>query len=92
MAAAWCARWVLQRGEVGFLSWVRRAACARVPLFLCLTERHEGNTEAIAACNQRPSNLQRRCSRMLVKYGLTSDVGGEASRRRWIYTMLPLLC
>ena len=42
-----------------------------------LTERHEENEETIAACNQRSSNLQRRCSRMLVKYGLTAAVGSK---------------
>ena len=34
VAAAWCAGWVLRRGEVGRLSQAR-AACARDPLFLC---------------------------------------------------------
>ena len=42
-----------------------------------LTERYEEQAEAIAACNKRPSNMQRRCSRMLVKYGLTTAVGSK---------------
>ena len=43
-----------------------------------LTERHKEFMEAIAACNQRSSNMQRRCSRMLVKYGLTTAVGTKS--------------
>ena len=43
-----------------------------------LTERHTENAAAVAECNQRPRNLQRRCSRMLVKYGLTAAVGSKS--------------
>ena len=42
-----------------------------------LTDRHLEHKQAVAACNQRSSNMQRRCSRMLVKYGLTTAVGGK---------------
>ena len=40
-----------------------------------LTERHVTCTEAIAACNQRSSNMQCRCSWLLAKHGLTTAVG-----------------
>ena len=43
-----------------------------------LTDRHVANKKAVAACNQRSNNMQRRCSRMLVKYGLTTAVGGKS--------------
>ena len=43
-----------------------------------LTDRHVANKEAVAACNRRSRNMQRRCSRMLVKYGLTTAVGGKS--------------
>jgi len=42
-----------------------------------LTDRHFEDEEAVAACNQRSSNMQRRCSRMLAKHGLTEAVGGK---------------
>ena len=42
-----------------------------------LTERHAARTKAVAACNQRSSKLQRRCSRLLAKYGLTAAVGSK---------------
>ena len=43
-----------------------------------LAERHTENAAAVAECNQRKSNLQRRCSRMLVKYGLAVAVGSKS--------------
>ena len=42
-----------------------------------LTDRHLEDKQAVAACNQRSSNMQRRCSRVLAKYGLTTAVGGK---------------
>ena len=56
-----------------------------------LTERHEENEEAIAACNQRSSNLQRRCSRMLVKYGLTAAVGNKSPAADLCYAAVAVL-
>ena len=56
-----------------------------------LTERHEANTEAIAACNQRSRNLQCRCSRMLVKYGLTMAVGGKSPAMDLYYAAVAVL-
>ena len=56
-----------------------------------LTERHEENTEAIAACNQRSRNLQRRCSRMLVKYGLTTAVGCKSPAADIYYAAVAVL-
>ena len=56
-----------------------------------LTERHEECSEAIAACNQRSSNLQRRCSRMLVKYGLTAAVGGKSPAADLYYAAVAVL-
>ena len=32
-----------------------------------LTDRHAERAKAVAACNARSSNMQRRCSRMLAK-------------------------
>ena len=56
-----------------------------------LTERHEVNEEVVAACNQRPSNLQRRCSRMLVKYGLTAAVGSKSPAADLYYAAVAVL-
>ena len=42
-----------------------------------LADRHVERTEAVAACNARSSNMQRRCSRLLVKYGLATAVGDK---------------
>ena len=56
-----------------------------------LTERHEERAEAIAACNKRSSNMQRRCSRMLVKYGLTTAVGSKSPAADLYYAAVAVL-
>ena len=56
-----------------------------------LTERHTENEVAVAACNQRSINLQRRCSRMLVKYGLTAAVGSKSSAADLYYAAVAVL-
>ena len=56
-----------------------------------LTERHVANKKAVAACNQRSSNMQRRCSRMLVKYGLTTAVGGKSPAMDLYYAAVAVL-
>ena len=43
-----------------------------------LTERHAERADLIERANRRSSNMQRRCSRMLVKYGLTTSLGGKS--------------
>ena len=42
-----------------------------------LTDRHFEHDDAVTVCNQRSSNMQRRCSRMLAKHGLAGAVGGK---------------
>jgi hypothetical protein len=56
-----------------------------------LTDRHAERTEAIAACNARSSNMQRRCSRMLAKYGLTTAVGGKTPAADLFYAAVAVL-
>ena len=56
-----------------------------------LTERHTVNATAVAECNQRPSNMQRRCSRMLVKYGLTAAVGSKSPTADLYYAAVAVL-
>ena len=42
-----------------------------------LTERHAARTKEVVACNQRSTNVQHRCSRLLAKYGLTTAVASK---------------
>ena len=56
-----------------------------------LTDRHAENTDAIDACNRRSSNMQRRCSRMLVKYGLTTALGGKSPAMDLFYAAVAVL-
>ena len=56
-----------------------------------LTDRHFERKQAVAACNQRSSNMQRRCSRMLVKYGLTTAVGGKTPAADLYYAAIAVL-
>ena len=42
-----------------------------------LTERHVERTDAITAANWRSSNMQRRCPRLVAKYGLTTAIGSK---------------
>ena len=55
------------------------------------TERHTKNAAAVAECNQRSSNLQRHCSRMLVKYGLTATVGSKSPAADLYYAAVAVL-
>ena len=56
-----------------------------------LTDRHVERTEAVAACNARSSNMQRRCSRLLVKHGLTTAVGGKSPAADLFYAAVAVL-
>ena len=56
-----------------------------------LTDRHAEWPDAIAACNARSSNMQRRCSRMLVKYALTTAVGGKSPAADLYYAAVAVL-
>ena len=56
-----------------------------------LTERHTVKVKAVAECNRRSSNLQRRCSRMLVKYGLTTAVGSKTPAADLYYAAVAVL-
>ena len=56
-----------------------------------LTERHGERAEAIVACNKRSSNMQRRCSRVLVKYGLTTAVGSKSPAADLYYAAVAVL-
>ena len=56
-----------------------------------LTERHVPRTKAVAACNQRPRNLQRRCSRLLAKYGPTMAVGSKTPAADLYYASVAIL-
>ena len=56
-----------------------------------LTERHAARTKAVAACNQRSRNLQRRCSRLLAKYGLTTAVGSKTPAADLYYAAVAVL-
>ena len=56
-----------------------------------LSERHTVKVNAAAECNQRSSNLQRRCSRMLAKYGLTTAVGSKTPAADLYYAAVAVL-
>ena len=56
-----------------------------------LTERHTVNAAAVAECNQRSSNMQRDCSRMLVKHGLTAAVGNKSPAADLYYAAVAVL-
>ena len=56
-----------------------------------LTERHGERTKAAAECNQRSSNMQRRCSRLLVKHGLTTAVGSKTPAADLYYAAVAVL-
>ena len=56
-----------------------------------LAERHTVNVKTVTECNQRSSNLQRRCSRVLVKYRLTTAVESKTPVADLYYAAVAVL-
>ena len=56
-----------------------------------LTDRHTAHTSAIAAANRRASAMQRRCSRLLAKYGLTTQIGTKTPAADLYYAAVAVL-
>ena len=56
-----------------------------------LTERHAERADLIERANRRSSNMQRRCSRLLAKYGLTTAIGSKSPAADLYYAAVAVL-